>query len=379
MGGKERMLKRLIVVCTLGIFLLSGCAEASRFVEQAIAVLQEEAMVINERAASEEALAAPEPTPGPVGLSEEELAEFRPNEIGWVLVLEYHLVYPGEDNVYNRTPASFRADLEWLHRNDYYPIRFRDLTAGTIDIPAGKSPVVLTFDDSDISQYRVLDDGSVDPESAMGVLMGFAEEHPDFPPVAVFFPLLDVDAPQRILFGQPEYANQKLQTIVALGGEVGSHSVSHERLDLVSEARVRWQLAFSSKWLAERIGDGYEIVSLSIPFGAYPANLDLIRSGESEGVSYAFTGAAEVAGGAALSPYAEGFRSYHIARAQVVPGYIESIYATFENRPTLKYVADGDPNTITVPTEETLDPEQRGIFDEARWADEYEIVRYERR
>ena len=95
------MLKRLILVYTLGISLLSGCAEAPRFVEQTIAVLQEEGMVISERAASgedrAEALSAPEPTPGPVGLSEEELTQLRPNEIGWVLVLEYHLVYPGED------------------------------------------------------------------------------------------------------------------------------------------------------------------------------------------------------------------------------------------------------------------------------------------
>jgi peptidoglycan/xylan/chitin deacetylase (PgdA/CDA1 family) len=188
--------------------------------------------------------------------------------------------------------------------------------------------------------------------------------------------LLDVDAPQRILFGQPEYADQKLKMIVNLGGEVGSHTVSHERLDLVSEERIRWQFAFSTHWLEERIGDGYKVISLSLPFGMYPQNEDLIRGGESEGVSYAFSGAAEVAGGAERSPYADGFDPYHIARAQVVPNYIESIYATFENRPTLKYISDGDPLTLTLPSEETLDPEQQGLFDPSRWQDRYKIVRY---
>jgi peptidoglycan/xylan/chitin deacetylase (PgdA/CDA1 family) len=166
--------------------------------------------------------------------------------------------------------------------------------------------------------------------------------------------------------------------IVDLGGEIGSHTVSHERLDLVSEERVRWQLAHSAQWLAERIGGDYEVISLSLPFGMYPTNEELIRSGESEGVTYAYTGAAEVAGGAELSPYATGFDPYHIARAQVVPGYIESIYATFENRPTLKYISDGDPNKLTIPEEETLDPEQQGNFEAARWQEQYEIVRYPR-
>lgn len=362
------MANRLYCLCLLLMaFVVGGCAVDARGIEALLASLPT-------------AESAPTATPETerLGLSEADLATIRPNELGWVLVLEYHLILPGEDNIYNRTPNSFRADLEWLHRNDYYPIRFRDLTAGTIDIPAGKSPVVLTFDDSDISQFRMLEDGSVDPETAMGILLDFAEEHPDFPPVAVFFPLLDVDAPQRILFGQPEYADQKLKMIVALGGEVGSHTVSHERLDLVSEARIRWQLAFSARWLEERIGDGYQVISLSLPFGMYPLNEDLIRGGESEGVSYAFTGAAEVAGGAERSPYADGFDPYHIARAQAVPNYIEFIYATFENRPTLKYVSDGDPRTLTIPTEETLDPEQRGLFDPSRWQDRYEIVRYPR-
>lgn len=362
------MANRLYCLCLLLMaFVVGGCAVDARGIEALLASLPT-------------AESAPTATPETerLGLSEADLATIRPNELGWVLVLEYHLILPGEDNIYNRTPNSFRADLEWLHRNDYYPIRFRDLTAGTIDIPAGKSPVVLTFDDSDISQFRMLEDGSVDPETAMGILLDFAEEHPDFPPVAVFFPLLDVDAPQRILFGQPEYADQKLKMIVALGGEVGSHTVSHERLDLVSEARIRWQLAFSARWLEERIGDGYQVISLSLPFGMYPLNEDLIRGGESEGVSYAFTGAAEVAGGAERSPYADGFDPYHIVRAQAVPNYIEFIYATFENRPTLKYVSDGDPRTLTIPTEETLDPEQRGLFDPSRWQDRYEIVRYPR-
>jgi len=321
----------------------------------------------------------PEPTLEPTlaALTAAQLRAIQPNELGWVLVLEYHDIAPGEDNEYNRTPDSFRADLAWLYVNNYYPIRFRDLTSGHIDIPAGKAPVALTFDDSTIGQFRYLEDGTIDPDSAMGILLDFAETHPDFPPVATFFPLLDVPLDERVLWGQPEYADQKLQTIIELGGEVGSHTVSHERLDLVSEERARWQLAFSTKWLEERIGNGYRVISLSLPFGAYPDDESWLRSGSSEGASYAFTGAAEVAGGPAPSPYTVGFDPYHIFRAQVIPVYIEGIFDLIEGRPTMQFISDGDPNTITIPTEETLDPWLGGLFDETRWP-HYQVVRYER-
>lgn len=399
--------RQLTLWSILGVLLLSGCATISPIpglarpdrvatyvptpvtaAETATLEPPADATAVPPAPAAEEVEAptdTPTPTPTatatsePAGLTPEQLAALRPNELGWVPVLEYHLILPGEDLTYSRTPASLRRDLEWLHANNFYPIRFRDLTAGAINIPAGKSPVVLTFDDSDISQYRILADGSVDPQTGMGVLLDFAAEHPDFPPVATFFPLLDVDVPERILFGQPELADQKLQRIVELGGEVGSHTVSHARLDLTDTDRIRWQFAMSSEWLRERIGNGYEVVSLSLPFGMYPLDESLLRGGEAEGVPYAFTGAAEVAGGASASPFDSTFDPYHVRRIQAVPGYLDSVFQTFENRPSLKYISDGDTRVITVPAEETLDPEQQGDFNEARWQEAgREVVRYTR-
>ncbi len=336
-----------------------------------------------------EVAASPPGTPAPLdpnsAMAAAQRRTLKPNELGVILVLEYHLIEQAGNDVYTRTPASLRADLDWLYANRFYPIRFRDLTSGQIDIPIGKSPVVLTFDDSSIGQFRYLDDGTIDPESAMGILLDFAAAHPDFPAVATFFPLLDVDVDSRILWGQPELANQKLRVILEHGGEIGSHTVSHERLDLATEARTQWQLAMSSLWLEQRIADEmgselsepYKIISLALPLGGYPPNEALLYSGESEGATYAFSGAAEVAGGPTRSPYAVGFDPYHIFRTQIAPGYIEGVLSLLEQRPSLKYVSDGNPNVITVPTEATLDVEQQGLFDAAAWSDD-EIIRYER-
>lgn len=313
------------------------------------------------------------PTATPTGLSDADLARISPNEMGWVLVLQYHLIEE-PDAEYSRSPAGLRADLDWLYANNFYPITIRDLAAGKIDIPAGKSPVVLTFDDSSSGQFRYLPDGTLDPTSAMGIMQVFAAEHPDFPAVGVFFTLIDVDVKERVLFGDPETATKKLKEIVALGGEVGSHTYTHQRLDQVDSEQIQWQLAFSSKDLEERIGNGYKVSSLSYPLGIFPQDESLIRSGEAQGLKYAFSAAVDVTGGANPSPFSRNFDPYHIRRTQAVAGQLEYWFPLFEERPDLKFVSDGDPNTITIPSEETLPEEQRGLL-----SDNVQARRYERK
>jgi peptidoglycan/xylan/chitin deacetylase (PgdA/CDA1 family) len=323
-----------------------------------------------------------EPAPAQIGLSPEDLADVRPNEVGHILVLEYHLVEPGVNSEYSRTPESFRADLDWLVEHNFFPIRFRDLTSGRIDVPAGKSPVVLTFDDSSIGQFRFLDDGTIDPMSAMGIMLDVAEKHPEFPAVGTFFPLIEVDVDSRILWGQPDRVGDKLRTIIEAGGEIGSHTVSHERLDRVDADRVQWQLAMSSAILRDLVGEAtgepYEIVSLALPLGMYPTDETLLRSGASEGQSYEFSGAAEVAGGLTVSPFASVFDRFRVNRAQAIDGYLDRIFERLTDDRDLVFVSDGDPDVITVPSEATLDDQQRGTFAvPTGWADEM-VVRYRR-
>ena len=54
------------------------------------------------------------------------------------------------------------------------------LVTGKIDLPRGATPVVLTFDDSTRSQAALLPDGRIDPDSAVGIMLEFASDHPDF-------------------------------------------------------------------------------------------------------------------------------------------------------------------------------------------------------
>ncbi|MGB9724190.1 MAG: polysaccharide deacetylase family protein [Chloroflexia bacterium] len=286
----------------------------------------------------------PSPTPDPVIARQ----AVRANELGWVLVLEYHLIEEPEGR-WSRTPANFRADIERLIALGYYPINLIDLARGYIDVPAGKTPIVLTFDDSSSGQFRYLEDGSVDPDCAVGILLEEARRHPqDWRLRATFFVLLDVDLPDRVLFGQPETAEKKLRSLVEWGMEVGSHTISHFILSQGTPEEVRWQLAVSEETI-ESLVPGYEVGSLSVPLGLYPEDLSLLRSGEWQGRHYDFEAAVEVAGGPSPSPFSVNFDPYHIRRTQGIQEELDTWLSFFQDHPELRYISDGDPNVVSIP------------------------------
>jgi peptidoglycan/xylan/chitin deacetylase (PgdA/CDA1 family) len=266
---------------------------------------------------------------------------YPPNQHGQVLVLAYHLIGEPEDR-WQRTPANFRADLERLLAEGYYPVNLRDLKTHNLSmVPAGKRPLVLTFDDSSSGQFRLLPDGKVDPNSAVGILLDFHQAHPaDWPLRATFFVLQDVEVPDHILFGQPEWAQQKLQMLVDWGMEIGSHTISHANLAESSQEEIERQLALSQAQL-ERLLPGYQVVSLSIPFGAYPEEKDLLKSGEHQGQTCQYLLAVRVGGGLAPSPQSPAFDPYQIPRVQAIDSEL-NYWLNYADRAGVYYVSAGE-------------------------------------
>jgi peptidoglycan/xylan/chitin deacetylase (PgdA/CDA1 family) len=271
------------------------------------------------------------------------------NEMGQVLVVMYHLIDTTETE-WTRTPDNFRKDIALLKSEGFYPVNVRDLASGNIDIPAGKSPVVITFDDSSPGQYRILDDGSLDPDSAVGILQE-AVKAGDWAPRASFFCLLDVVPKERELFGQPDRQQEKLRNLVEWGYEIGSHTVTHLNLKTASIAEATKQLAQSQATLEGLIGGGYSVTSLSIPFGEYPASDSLIASGVYDGTKYAYTAGLALGTTPSASPFSTDFNALHIPRIRGSADYITTAIADFEKNPALRYISDGDPTTISAPAD----------------------------
>ena len=289
------------------------------------------------------------------------------DESGLLAVLEYHRVGgdPSFAPEWTVSPEDLRAQLEYLYRNDYHPINFRDLLENNIEVPAGKTPVVLTFDDSSQTQFTMVRDGTgewvPDPDGAVGVLSAFHREHPDWPMRATWF-VLPAAAEPNNLFGQPKLTEKKLRYLVDEGMEIGSHTLWHANLAQSSPQEVQEQIVRANRMIRQYIPD-YSAVSLGVPFGEYPADISLLQRGSWDGESYTLKGAAEVAGGVAYPPGNRLFDAYRVPRMQAEPakGNFASFASHFEAHPEQRFISDGDPDTVTIPEESKVYMNANGV------------------
>jgi Polysaccharide deacetylase len=271
------------------------------------------------------------------------------NELGQVLVLVYSEVGSEEDES-TRTPDNFRDDLALLESEGFYPIDVRDLITGDMDIPAGRSPVVITFDGSSPGQYRILDDGSIDPDCAVGILQEAAERE-DWAPRASFFCLTDVVPSDNEIFGQPEVQREKLRNLVSWGYEVGSNTAGKLDLSKASTEEAAQELAESQATLQDLIGNDYPVSSLALPYGSYPESDDILTAGQFEDLAYAYTAAVGLGGIPAPSPFSTDFEPLRIPRIVVTGDNLKDAIDAFKDHPELRYISDGDATSVSAPSD----------------------------
>jgi len=276
-------------------------------------------------------------------------ADLIPNELGRVMILEYHKIdYPEER--WTRTPENFRRDLETLYAKGYRLINLGDLLDRRIQVPAGTTPVVLTFDDSSPGQFRYVEaNGSVqiDPKSAIGVLETFIAEKPDFGRGGTFYVLPGASKPNR-LFNQPEYEGRKLQYLVSHGYEIGNHTLWHANLAKYPEATVRAQVAEAQVWIQRHVPD-YKTRTIALPHGVYPTDVSWVLHGSAKGTTYNHDAVLMVAGGPAPSPFSRTFDPVRLPRIQAVERDLAYWLNYFDKNPNERFVSDGDANSVTVP------------------------------
>jgi hypothetical protein len=283
------------------------------------------------------------PTPSPLASAAADPAAVKANELGQVPVMMYHQVKADPKGDYDQTPEQFRAELQRMYDARFRPITVRDLVAGKVDIPAGLHPVVLTFDDSTVSEAQIGADGNPTPDSALGIMEQFAKDHPDWKSTASFYVNAD-----------PFQDAKVLPWLVAHGYEVGVHTRDHTSLKSVDEAGVQAAIGGNVADI-EAAAPGAEPSTISLPFGIAPANKALLRSGSFEGNSYNLTGALLVGANPSPSPFAAAFDPYAVPRIRsglkVKDVAMDSRYWLdyFQKNPSSLYVSDGDPDKVSFP------------------------------
>ena len=137
--------------------------------------------------------APPKPKPPPE-VSQVDLKSYKPNEAGAIMIIMYHRFNPKEKSWHlNRPPEEFRKDIETMYEQGYRPVNVSDIVNNRMDVPPGKTPIALTFDDALLTQFKLVTgtDGQahIDPDCAVGIMETFHKNHPDWNLKGRFFVL----------------------------------------------------------------------------------------------------------------------------------------------------------------------------------------------
>ena len=296
-------------------------------------------------------------------LDKEKLASDGINELGKVPIMMYHGIREKtssstgtiggnvDKDGYNRTPDAFRNDLEFYYNNGYYMIRLIDFIHGDIDVPYGKSPIILTFDDGNEDNIRVTgldDDGNIviDKDSAVGILEDFKKKHNDASVTATFFV-------NGGIFNQSEYNDKILKWMVDNGYDIGNHTQTHLDIKKSSGDRVQKEIAYVYDEL-EKVIPGKYVNIIALPFGSPYVkthdNFKYVLSSTYNGKTYETEAALRVGWEPEYSSYDKDFDKTFLKRCRAYDnnGKEFDIEMVFNMLKTSRYISDGNKTTITI-------------------------------
>ena len=294
-------------------------------------------------------------------LDKEKLKSDGINELGKVPIMMYHGIKNMKNsetantggNVdkdgYTRTVEAFRNDLEFYYNKGYRMIKLSDYINGKIDVPYGKSPLILTFDDGNDNNIKVtgLDEKGniiIDKNSAVGVLEEFKKKYPDYNVTAIFFVT-------SALFNQPEYNEKIIHWLVDNGYEVGNHTKGHNNLSNTSTSETENVIGYVYKQLEGIVGNKYSKI-VALPFGSpynkSHANYSHILKGNYDGYEYVTEAALRVGWEPEVSPFHKDFDKTFLKRCRAYDNNgkefdIEMVYQMLDKS---RYISDGNPDRI---------------------------------
>lgn len=281
-----------------------------------------------------------------------------PNELGRIPVVMYHAfgAPSSRGTRYDRmglniAPETFRKQLQLMYDAGWYPVNMRDILTPRIVVPAGKTPVVLTFDDARGTQFTLKKDGTLDPDCGLAIMIEFNKRHPDWPLKGSFY-VLPESKYNPVPFYQKGKAEQKLRTLVDMGFEVANHSTTHRMMARLTTRDLAWEMAECIRYV-KKVAPKATMDTMALPGGSVPrnqANLDVLLHGSDGPTQYDNLCILRAWGGPTLSPAHKKFDKKEILRIGTEPGNVEGWIKRLKPGSEMEpFVSDGDPNSVTVP------------------------------
>ncbi|MFI0481649.1 polysaccharide deacetylase family protein [Actinomadura sp. 9N215] len=284
---------------------------------------------------------------GPIPAAAPGAAAVKANELGQVPVLMYHRIVKKPEMSLDRSAKELYDELTRLAKGGYCPVTAGEFAGGRFNVPAGKHPVVLTFDDSTPGHFTLDAYGRPQPDTAVAIIQQVARENPGFRPTATFFL-------NKELFGMEDGpAAAGLKWLLQNGFELGNHTMTHPNLAGMSEKKVHDEIGGMEDRIVQMTGA--HTATLAYPFGSVPRKEKWARE---DGGRYSFQGIFLAGWRPSTSPFDEEFDRWNIDRVRSegkikendCTRYCSTAWLEYlDKNPDERYISDGDPNTVTFP------------------------------
>lgn len=277
------------------------------------------------------------------------------NELGQVPILMIHRVMAKPQVSLDRSTKELYDEFTGMAKQGYVPVTAAEFVAGKINIPAGKHPVVLTFDDGSITHADFDGAGNPKPDTAIAVIQRVAKENPGFRPVATFFVNRDP------FYGGSKPGIETMRWLIRNGFEVANHTTNHKDMRKMTKAEVAKEIGTDEKMIEDATGK--PATTFAFPFGSLStAHLDWAQHG-SKPVKWDFTGMFLAGWKPSDSPYASSFDARQIPRIRDkekikeddCKQYCSTAWLEWLGKnPDKRYTSDGNPATIAFPQDKMI-------------------------
>jgi peptidoglycan/xylan/chitin deacetylase (PgdA/CDA1 family) len=277
------------------------------------------------------------------------------NELGQVPILMIHRVMAKPQASLDRSTKELYDEFTGMAKQGYVPVTAAEYVAGKINIPGGKHPVVLTFDDGSITHADFDGAGNPKPDTAVAVIQRVAKENPGFRPVATFF------VNRNPFYGGSKPGIETMRWLVRNGFEIANHTTNHKDLRKMSKAEVTQEIGSDEKMIEDATGK--PSTTFAFPFGSLSqAHLDWAQHGSGP-AKWSFQGMFLAGWKPAESPYASSFDPRQIPRIRDkekikeddCKQYCSTAWLEWlAQNPDKRYTSDGNPATIAFPQDKMI-------------------------